>query len=174
MRLVLYAIYQRTQSESKSQLLLHHIHRAIHCMQSIKELNLKANHNQRLLPLHCKKTVCNLSKNSIWKQITTRGYKLRLICKLYAIYQRTQSESKSQQYVTTDGYLKNCMQSIKELNLKANHNLSLNCFTFLSTVCNLSKNSIWKQITTSSPLGCWLWLLYAIYQRTQSESKSQL
>ena len=41
---------------------------------------------------------------------------------LYAIYQRTQSESKSQQKVMTLNYTTNCMQSIKELNLKANHN----------------------------------------------------
>ena len=35
-----------------------------------------------------------------------------------------------------------CMQSIKELNLKANHNIRDSCACRISTVCNLSKNSI--------------------------------
>ena len=41
----LYAIYQRTQSESKSQLLQVTFPNQQICMQSIKEHNLKANHN---------------------------------------------------------------------------------------------------------------------------------
>ncbi len=116
-------------------------------MQSIKEHNLKANHNC----LKCKQSrpcsVCNLSKNTIWKQITTVSFHLFHKAVLYAIYQRTQSESKSQRTLTSWNPTK--------------------------SVCNLSKNTIWKQITTRS-----LWFLsrpdlYAIYQRTQSESKSQ-
>ncbi len=144
----LYAIYQRTQSESKSQLsiwvtLLPHV-----CMQSIKEHNLKANHN------------------SSGEGIPNSD--------LYAIYQRTQSESKSQ-LAQKDALRKYvCMQSIKEHNLKANHNHSLFSVLKLLSVCNLSKNTIWKQITT---IWRYIWntgILYAIYQRTQSESKSQL
>ena len=65
-------------------------------MQSIKELNLKANHNQ-----------------------VSPGHRRQL---LYAIYQRTQSESKSQHLFSPSSPLRHCMQSIKELNLKANHN----------------------------------------------------
>ena len=41
----LYAIYQRTQSESKSQLADKDSIEELLCMQSIKEHNLKANHN---------------------------------------------------------------------------------------------------------------------------------
>ena len=65
-------------------------------MQSIKEHNLKANHNliPRLLLSYC----------------------------LYAIYQRTQSESKSQLFGYAGQRILFCMQSIKEHNLKANHN----------------------------------------------------
>ena len=92
----LYAIYQRTQSESKSQ---HHGERAsafILCTQSIKEHNLKANHNYS-------------------------DYGVKFRC-LYAIYQRTQSESKSQLVLKGAGPVVLCTQSIKEHNLKANHN----------------------------------------------------
>ncbi len=92
------------------------------CMQSIKEHNLKANHNLQFSTV--------------------------IFLYLYAIYQRTQSESKSQ---LPDHYPPKpffCMQSIKEHNLKANHNPQ-------SGATNGTN-------------------LYAIYQRTQSESKSQL
>ena len=67
---------------------------------------------------------------------------------LYAIYQRTQSESKLQHIFNSILFSLICMQSIKEHNMKANHN--------------------------ASPLICAAILLYAIYQRTQYESKSQL
>ncbi len=67
---ILYAIYQRTQSESKSQLDTEGVETSLYCMQSIKEHNLKANHN------------------CFWLISTPTA--------LYAIYQRTQSESKSQ------------------------------------------------------------------------------
>ena len=142
----LYAIYQRTQSESKSQL---------------QELQLHSIHS-----------VCNLSKNTIWKQITTpevggchsnlcmqsiKEHNLKAnhnkfrfllwISYLYAIYQRTQSESKSQHLMEKSLTTPICMQSIKEHNLKANHNALASCLALSS--------------------------LYAIYQRTQSESKSQ-
>ena len=92
----LYAIYQRTQSESKSQQVLISLCYSLICMQSIKEHNLKANHNSY--------------------------YCLLIIYHLYAIYQRTQSESKSQQSSLSKTFLIFCMQSIKEHNLKANHN----------------------------------------------------
>ena len=122
--------------------------RGENCMQSIKELNLKANHNSNGTLCSTRKTVCNLSKNSIWKQITTYLIHLSFLFRLYAIYQRTQSESKSQHKCYVDITTNNCMQSIKELNLKANHNKLCQPSPKPETVCNLSKNSIWKQITT--------------------------
>ncbi len=147
MSFCLYAIYQRTQSESKSQLTVGSAAIVSLCMQSIKEHNLKANHNimreLRKRPL----SVCNLSKNTIWKQITTSS--LRVI----------------------DSAV--CMQSIKEHNLKANHNSPWVFQNSSISVCNLSKNTIWKQITTGGVYPHLWHCLYAIYQRTQSESKSQ-
>ena len=145
-------------------------------MQSIKELNLKANHNCLIIVFQQRLTVCNLSKNSIWKQITTKDANGIEQIRLYAIYQRTQSESKSQPtlwtyagtldcmqsikelnlkanhnyYQRRVGVGGNCMQSIKELNLKANHNCPTHTMPCSITVCNLSKNSIWKQITTTA------------------------
>ena|GEM_PF-1955295 len=85
-------------------------------MQSIKEHNLKANHN--------------------------RVHVFRPLVALYAIYQRTQSESKSQPLpVDKSGWIF-CMQSIKEHNLKANHNNMAIVNRTDQSVCNLSKNTI--------------------------------
>ncbi len=169
----LYAIYQRTQSESKSQHYLTHGVRMLFCMQSIKEHNLKANHNNSANTMLAAGSVCNLSKNTIWKQITTYTVICFCFVCLYAIYQRTQSESKSQR--ESNSWIKwmICMQSIKEHNLKANHNRVLRLYRIQDSVCNLSKNTIWKQITTDLVSLCPRCNLYAIYQRTQSESKSQ-
>ncbi len=170
----LYAIYQRTQSESKSQLWITALAILNVCMQSIKEHNLKANHNTDWLWLWARGSVCNLSKNTIWKQITTTRPKWHTITLLYAIYQRTQSESKSQPSLRSASERIFCMQSIKEHNLKANHNPQPSQAALFRSVCNLSKNTIWKQITTLTVLFMLPIGLYAIYQRTQSESKSQL
>ncbi len=119
------------------------------CMQSIKEHNLKANHNHPLPLLLKYPSVCNLSKNTIWKQITTDEDAQYQACDLYAIYQRTQSESKSQRVESFISVPCFCMQSIKEHNLKANHNLRMVTRRIYFSVCNLSKNTIWKQITTT-------------------------
>ena len=96
----------------------------VFCMQSIKEHNMKANHNLTTTDPVNNASVCNLSKNTIWKQITTIIVDLTPTDFLYAIYQRTQYESKSQRLIPIDGNLIVCMQSIKEHNMKANHNFS--------------------------------------------------
>ncbi len=142
-------------------------------MQSIKEHNLKANHNECVVHILFLISVCNLSKNTIWKQITTYRWHWHWRKALYAIYQRTQFESKSQRLAEASCTIQLCMQSIKEHNLKANHNPNGVAFIQVSSVCNLSKNTIWKQITTWRPSSVAVSFLYAIYQRTQFESKSQ-
>ena len=172
------AIYQRTQSESKSQLELGDGLAQLDWMQSIKEHNLKANHNDWEVHYVVNHTGCNLSKNTIWKQITTVTLASRFTLVLDAIYQRTQSESKSQRPGRHTAAVSYWMQSIKEHNLKANHNLLSTTNSACATGCNLSKNTPdsyrdWKQITTSSHHFISCQSLDAIYQRTQSESKSQ-
>ena len=164
----LYAIYQRTQSESKSQLVLPSIISTGFCTQSIKEHNLKANHNGISDVELYTMSVRNLSKNTIWKQITTSGSTdFDRIC-LYAIYQRTQSESKSQPWLHGAVDVAVCTQSIKEHNLKANHNCAMSgCIDWWS-VRNLSKNTIWKQITTSANT------IYKIFICTQSIKEHNL
>jgi hypothetical protein len=111
------------------------------CMQSIKEHNLKANHNRLTQTCCYAHSVCNLSKNTIWKQITTLTPDAWSRSPLYAIYQRTQSESKSQPLRSYAPVSIVCMQSIKEHNLKANHNRVAAFELTSKSVCNLSKNT---------------------------------
>jgi len=121
-------------------------------MQSIKKHNLKANHNTNYAEPGQRITGCNLSKNTIWKQITTHTL-----------------------IITGLAYW---MQSIKKHNLKANHNRRGDYRKVYETGCNLSKNTIWKQITTVRLILTIQQTLDAIYQRTLpiaigTESKSQ-
>ena len=154
------------------------------------------------------------SKNTIWKQITTILIFAFYRINLYAIFkehnlkanhnspskhaasfrsvcnlQRTQSESKSQPHL--DGCLdpKFCMQSskntiwkqittttptsiakgilyaiFKEHNLKANHNLDACCGSRMFFCMQSSKNTIWKQITTTSTSDDVVTVLYAIFK----------
>ena len=169
----LHAIYQRTQFESKSQHAFAAASFSSICMQSIKEHNLKANHNTRYQYAYKPTSACNLSKNTIWKQITTALALYAADHNLHAIYQRTQFESKSQLVFIKGGLVYFCMQSIKEHNLKANHNIRSVRQLRQRSACNLSKNTIWKQITTISFKMSRISALHAIYQRTQFESKSQ-
>ncbi len=91
-------------------------------MQSIKEHNLKANHNPPPAPpfdfFFCMQSI----KEHNLKANHNRELSFRQSISLYAIYQRTQSESKSQPLPYSFNLLSVCMQSIKEHNLKANHN----------------------------------------------------
>jgi hypothetical protein len=161
------------KSESKSQLQTVRPCRCCLCMQSIKEHNLKANHNHWNLRTFWGLSVCNLSKNTIWKQITTRQRTCYWRNRLYAIYQRTQSESKSQRNNVSCINNNICMQSIKEHNLKANHNYTFQrCkYTHLYAIyqrtlplgrdeTNLKANHNIKREFVH------LLSLYAIYQRT--------
>ena len=171
-RPLVYAICQWTKFESKSQ---HNptcpVHRG-ECMQYVNEQNLKANHNWRNMesalsvvyaicqwtkfesksqPTACNRvsvsSVCNMSMNKIWKQITTtQGVAFCFV---------------------------KCMQYVNEQNLKANHNGHALLIWCARSVCNMSMNKIWKQITTIHLPRCFRFQVYAICQWTKFESKSQ-
>ena len=140
-------VYQRTQIESKSQLFLVAENISGNWMLFIKERKLKANHNLCLRLLAKTITECCLSKNANWKQITTQIFFHTKMYVLNVVYQRTQIESKSQQYDVRSIQAIYWMLFIKERKLKANHNGYFKIFP-----------------------QCWL---NVVYQRTQIESKSQ-
>ena len=116
-------------------------------MLFIKERKLKANHNVNIFINFTHTTECCLSKNANWKQITTGFFFSFSSVSLNVVYQRTQIESKSQQYDVRSIQAIYWMLFIKERKLKANHNGYFKIFP-----------------------QCWL---NVVYQRTQIESKSQ-
>ena len=92
------------------------------CFQSLKDTNLKANHNKEAILNGASNVVSNRSKILIWKQITTESViPLPVMC---------------------------CFQSLKDTNLKANHNAVVRHAVPFGVVSNRSKILIWKQITT--------------------------
>ncbi len=143
----LWAIITKIQSESKSQPLVVSDWIELGCEQSLRRYNLKANHN---LP-----------------QIVA------LVCMLWAIITKIQSESKSQHIKQHIAVRFSCEQSLRRYNLKANHNDLELMTSAVKVVSNHYEDTIWKQITTVYP-----WMLpsdrlWAIITKIQSESKSQ-
>ena len=117
-------VYQRTQIESKSQLVNSNLASCDYWMLFIKERKLKANHNHQQHYPTKYLTECCLSKNANWKQITTPVLLCSRENQLNVVYQRTQIESKSQPSTFYYFYHRNWMLFIKERKLKANHNCS--------------------------------------------------
>ena len=141
-------VYQRTQIESKSQLIQIIFAKCFYWMLFIKERKLKANHNFFWLLKISAATECCLSKNANWKQITTFAFDYLQKQSLNVVYQRTQIESKSQPKYFFIQKCRYWMLFIKERKLKANHNADFINEVKQVTECCLSKNANWKQITT--------------------------
>ena len=94
---LVYLIFQRYKSKSKSQLKLYSSKGFVWCIWYFKDTNLKANHNPVFI---CKITV--------W---------------VYLIFQRYKSKSKSQPSSLVRVSSNWCIWYFKDTNLKANHNL---------------------------------------------------
>ena len=120
-----------------------------------------------------------MSKIQTWKQITTNSAVIAGIVVLYSICQRYKLESKLQLLIIHLSNHINCIQYVKDTNLKANYNLGCKSISIsllysicqryklesklqpirkyagaVTTVFNMSKIQTWKQITTlvDSPL----------------------
>ena len=142
--------------------------------------------------------VFNGPKIQIWKQITTRLWKLNDFSMLFSMVQRYKFESKSQPLNPPCTNKSCCFQWSKDTNLKANHNamdypkkrkelfsmvqrykfesksqrmprLSL----YFGVVFNGPKIQIWKQITTVHDSIRLKITLFSMVQRYKFESKSQ-
>ena len=121
-QMMLFSVGQRYEFESKSQLVAHNYHSSLCCFQSVKDTNLKANHNGRTTRKSERTVVFSRSKIRIWKQITTKSISERRNKKLFSVGQRYEFESKSQRSFLFSLYICSCFQSVKDTNLKANHN----------------------------------------------------
>ena len=95
--LKLFAILQKYDFSSKSQLYAQGIPRKRCCLRYCKSTIFQANHNPLLSPHRQMKVVCDTAKVRFFKQITTIFLGGSIECMLFAILQKYDFSSKSQQ-----------------------------------------------------------------------------
>ena len=140
-------IPQRYEFSSKSQRICRVIEKRHSCCWYHKGTNFQANHN-------------------------TSKYNV-LLFSLLLIPQRYEFSSKSQRNFVTDIQLDGCCWYHKGTNFQANHNGRRPYSLYAPVVADTTKVRIFKQITTPSFEGNFLYKLLLIPQRYEFSSKSQ-
>ena len=144
----LFAILQKYEFSSKSQHYLMSAPNAVGCLRYCKSTSFQANHNQQPFVV--------------------------VVEPLFAILQKYEFSSKSQQDFRCYRLHLRCLRYCKSTSFQANHNLLLRCPRLAYVVCDTAKVRVFKQITTSFTYGWTTTLLFAILQKYEFSSKSQL
>ena len=97
-----------------------------------------------------------------------------MVFKLFAILQKYDFSSKSQQDFEDEQKEISCLRYCKSTIFQANHNFSSCCQSMLCVVCDTAKVRFFKQITTKVIGHTELLVLFAILQKYDFSSKSQL
>ena len=118
--------------------------------------------------------VCDTAKVRFFKQITTTYGRLDSDKVLFAILQKYDFSSKSQRVNLHDFLLKSCLRYCKSTIFQANHNLRLGPVLNPFVVCDTAKVRFFKQITTRKTKTARQIGLFAILQKYDFSSKSQL
>ena len=149
-RCVLFAILQKYDFSSKSQLkrtILSNIHS---CLRYCKSTIFQANHNQlihtKLYPI----VVCDTAKVRFFKQITTAVCAYIPYRTLFAILQKYDFSSKSQLTMVLNSLTNCCLRYCKSTIFQANHNIIAFYLVVIKVVCDTAKVRFFKQITTYS------------------------
>ena len=145
---MLCCIYENTNFESNSQLLLVERNNFRSCVVSTKIQILKAIHNLKVEKSCTQIVVLYLRKYKFWKQFTTIISWKILFWRLCCIYENTNFESNSQLTNLPAYCLGSCVVSTKIQILKAIHNYLKSTGDMLSVVLYLRKYKFWKQFTT--------------------------
>ena len=170
---LLCCIYENTNFESNSQLLLCFVLMYQCCVVSTKIQILKAIHNLYNI---CQDIICvvlYLRKYKFWKQFTTIIENIFLEILLCCIYENTNFESNSQLNIATKETKISCVVSTKIQILKAIHNSEWVEVSKCRVVLYLRKYKFWKQFTTKISKISIKTLLCCIYENTNFESNSQ-
>ena len=170
----LFAILQKYEFSSKSQLVLIVMFRLVSCLRYCKSTSFQANHNCRGCMCHRCFVVCDTAKVRVFKQITTNMAAPARRRGLFAILQKYEFSSKSQQFflVGRQGY--RCLRYCKSTSFQANHNLFRILNFGICVVCDTAKVRVFKQITTAPQTILNIMWLFAILQKYEFSSKSQL
>ena len=145
--LALFAILQKYEVSSESQLTPWGLSVLLSCLRYCKSTSFQANHNYYSDEMVLLTVVCDTAKVRVFKQITTIVLELRFEPWLFAILQKYEFSSKSQQQ-SQQPFQKN-------------------------VVCDTAKVRVFKQLTTRVEKRYWVLLLFAILQKYEFSSKSQ-
>ena len=145
---MLFAILQKYDFSSKSQLLRNDATLTTSCLRYCKSTIFQANHNSA-----CRRIV----------GVT-----------LFAILQKYDFSSKSQLKVVMDKCTTCCLRYCKSTIFQANHNPKRRDKSTARVVCDTAKVRFFKQITTKAAPFAKVYLLFAILQKYDFSSKSQL
>ena len=118
--------------------------------------------------------VCDTAKVRFFKQITTACRKLYRQRLLFAILQKYDFSSKSQLSSSFSLLQICCLRYCKSTIFQANHNNGQNADFQREVVCDTAKVRFFKQITTTSKMPTFSAKLFAILQKYDFSSKSQL
>ena len=143
------------------------------CLRYCKSTSFQANHNIGMMFCVNLTVVCDTAKVRVFKQITTLTRKIVMISKLFAILQKYEFSSKSQQRILKQIHITSCLRYCKSTSFQANHNQFLYGDVNPIVVCDTAKVRVFKQITTTQELGNSMFRLFAILQKYEFSSKSQ-
>ena len=170
----MFAIQQKYDFSSKSQPFTKAIPTQPSCLQYSKSTIFQANHNYFSAKTSVQFVVCNTAKVRFFKQITTIIIVICIYTMLFAIQQKYDFSSKSQLSQLTLLQDCSCLQYSKSTIFQANHNAVCVWQLWFTVVCNTAKVRFFKQITTNSFVNLWENALFAIQQKYDFSSKSQL
>jgi len=169
----LFAILQKYDFSSKSQL-VHWGQKTTHCcLRYCKSTIFQANHNPNACIWRGRRVVCDTAKVRFFKQITTCK---AVFCKgqtLFAILQKYDFSSKSQHQCSPLSSIFSCLRYCKSTIFQANHNRSYLGWNHDAVVCDTAKVRFFKQITTDNGRERGRLSLFAILQKYDFSSKSQ-
>ena len=117
--------------------------------------------------------VCDTAKVRVFKQITTYNKWTGEPMLLFAILQKYEFSSKSQQIWCSVQLWASCLRYCKSTSFQANHNNNGGAYGGQPVVCDTAKVRVFKQITTYSINSEWQSVLFAILQKYEFSSKSQ-
>ena len=171
---VLFAILQKYDFSSKSQLLWWNGIVNACCLRYCKSTIFQANHNVLSAWLSNHLVVCDTAKVRFFKQITTDDRSCLDLVWLFAILQKYDFSSKSQPWFDLVLGYHSCLRYCKSTIFQANHNVFPRNIILYAVVCDTAKVRFFKQITTAGNVNLFRLLLFAILQKYDFSSKSQL
>ena len=169
----LFAILQKYEFSSKSQLGHPHTGMNFSCLRYCKSTSFQANHNDVYQPPISGFVVCDTAKVRVFKQITTSIAGIAAAGALFAILQKYEFSSKSQLNTFLPFISACCLRYCKSTSFQANHNRSGAKKANEQVVCDTAKVRVFKQITTRSSSHWHELQLFAILQKYEFSSKSQ-